>query len=371
MKKMTFTDNQILNILKQAENGVPVPELCREHGMATSTFYKWRAKYGGMDASLMARMKELEDENRRLKKMYAEERLKAEVIQEAMGKKVVKASERKILAKEVVKQNRMAVSQACRTFCVSETCYRYEPILITENQIIAEHLIELTERQRNWGFGLCFLYLRNVKGHTWNHKRVYRIYCELSLNLRIKPRKRLKREKPEPLSTPKNMNECWSMDFMHNQLADGRCCRLFNVIDDFNREGLTIDVDFSLPAARVIRSLNQIIEWRGKPKSIRCDNGPEYISYQLASWAKKNKITLCFIQPGNPQQNAYIERFNRTVRYDWLSHYIYRDITELQDKATRWLWTYNHERPNMGIGGITPIQKLKLIQQQNSTPSFH
>lgn len=87
MKKTTFTDNQILTILKQAENGVPIPQLCREHGMANSTFYKWRAKYGGMDASLMARMKELEDENRRLKKMYAEERLKAEVIQEAMAKK--------------------------------------------------------------------------------------------------------------------------------------------------------------------------------------------------------------------------------------------------------------------------------------------
>lgn len=265
----------------------------------------------------------------------------------------------------------MPISQACRAFCISETCYRYKPRLSNENQLIADSLIELTEQKRNWGFGLCFLYLRNVKGYPWNHKRVYRIYCELSLNLRIKPHKRLKREKPVPLAVPQNINECWSMDFMHDQLADGRSCRLFNVIDDFNREGLTIDVDFSLPAERVIRSLNQIIEWRGKPKSIRCDNGPEYISHRLASWAKKNQITLCFIQPGNPQQNAYIERFNRTVRYDWLSHYIYDEMSELQDKATQWLWTYNHERPNMGIGGITPIQKLKLIQSQNSMPDFH
>jgi len=120
---------------------------------------------------------------------------------------------------------------------------------------------------------LCFLYLRNVKGFVWNHKRVYRIYRELELNLRIRPRKRLKRDKPDALAVPEEINECWSMDFMHDQLGDGRSFRLFNVIDDFNREGLTIEVDFSLPALRVIRALDRIIEWRGKPKRIRSDNG--------------------------------------------------------------------------------------------------
>ncbi|MGN4141035.1 IS3 family transposase, partial [Burkholderia gladioli] len=127
-----------------------------------------------------------------------------------------------------------------------------------ENGVIAEWLVKLTHNQRNWGFGLCFLYLRNVKGFVWNHKRVYRIYRELELNLRIKPRKRLMREQPEPLAVPQALNECWSMDFMHDQLADGRSIRLFNVIDDFNREGLCIEVDFSLPALRVIRSLDQV-----------------------------------------------------------------------------------------------------------------
>jgi putative transposase len=152
------------------------------------------------------------------------------------------------------------------------------------------------------------------------------------------------------LAVLKKENECWSMDFIHDQLADGRSCRLFNVIDDFNREGLIIDAYISLPAERVIRSLEQIIEWKGKPKAIRCDNGPEYISRKLADWAERNEITLLFIQPSNPQQNAYIKRSNRTVRYDWLSHYIYADIEEWQDRATSWLWTYNNERPNMGIG---------------------
>src|SRR5690606_341612 len=123
-----------------------------------------------------------------------------------------------------------------------------------------------------------------------NHKRVYRIYRELELNLRIKPRKRLVREKPEQLAVPGWINECWSMDFMHDSLSDGRSYRLFNVIDDYNREGLCIDVDFSLPALRVIRALDQVIEWRGKPKVIRCDNGPEYISAVLTSWAESRGI---------------------------------------------------------------------------------
>jgi putative transposase len=271
---------------------------------------------------------------------------------------VVAPSRRRDLAIKAVTDTRLSITLACTAFGISQTCYRYERRLSSENDEIADGLIRLTTNQRNWGFGLCFLYLRNVKGFGWNHKRVYRIYRMLELNLRIKPRKRLVREKPEVLQVPEVINDTWSMDFMHDQLSDGRCIRLFNVIDDFNREGLGIEVDFSLPTMRVIRSLNQIIEWRGKPKIIRCDNGPEYISHQFLAWAEKQGIKIEHIQPGNPQQNAYVERYNRTVRYDWLSHYLFESIQEVQDFATRWLWTYNHERPNMALGGITPMQKL-------------
>lgn len=139
---------------------------------------------------------------------------------------------------------------------------------------------------------------------------------------------------------------------------DGRSYRLFNVIDDFRREGLGIEVGFSLPALRVIRALEQIIEWRGQPKVIRCDNGPEFISHVTMAWAKQRRIKLEFIQPGNPQQNAYVERYNRTVRYSWLNQYLFETIKEVQDYATRWLWFYNHERPNKANGGLPPKQML-------------
>jgi len=264
------------------------------------------------------------------------------------------------MAKESVKAGKLNIRQACAAFDISQSCYRYTPKLATENARIADWLIRLTHNQRNWGFGLCFLFLRNVKGFGWNHKRVYRIYCELELNMRIKPKKRIKREKPEPLSQPMALNQAWSMDFMHDQLQDGRGYRLLNVIDDFNREGLAIEADFSLPAERVIRVLEQIIEERGVPEVIRCDNGPEYISNRLQTWALNKGVRLEYIQPGKPQQNAYVERYNRTVRYDWLSQYLFGSIDEVQEFATRWLWTYNNERPHTALGGYPPRAKLAM-----------
>ncbi len=138
------------------------------------------------------------------------------------------------MAKKALSNRKVNIRRICCIFTISETCYRYESKLQPENEVIADWLIRLTQNQVNWGFGLCFLYLRNVKGFGWNHKRVYRIYRELELNLRIRPRKRLKRDKPDALAVPEAINECWSMDFMHDQLGDGRSYRLFNVIDEVN-----------------------------------------------------------------------------------------------------------------------------------------
>ena len=264
------------------------------------------------------------------------------------------------MARWAVSERQMSIKMACITFCISQTCYRYNPILNDKNEEIADWLLRLTTAHKRWGFGLCFLYLRNIKGFGWNHKRVYRIYRELELNLRIKPRRRLVREKPEKLAAPELPNDTWSMDFMAYRLSNGSKFRTFNVLDDFNREGLGIEVDVSLPSLRVMRSLEQIIEERGKPKVIRCDNGPEYISGALANWAQERGIKLSFIQTGNPQQNAYVERYNRTVRHEWLEMNEFTSIEHAQEEATKWLWTYNNDRPNMAIGGITPAMKLAL-----------
>jgi len=282
---------------------------------------------------------------------------------------VVKPSQRKVLARSAVADYQISIRLACTVFGISETCYRYEGLRNAENERVADWLLRLTCAHKKWGFGLCFLYLRNVKGFGWNHKRVHRIYCELELNLRIKPRRRLVRKKPETLAVPDKPNVMWSMDFMADQLSSGRRFRTFNVLDDFNREGLGIEVDLSLPASRVVRSLEQIIEWRGKPEGLRCDNGPEYISGVVQNWADQHGIEINFIQPGKPQQNAYVERYNRTVRHEWLEMNEFNTIEEAQETATQWLWTYNNERPNMAIGGITPAMKLAQTAKLNQSTS--
>lgn len=159
------------------------------------------------------------------------------------------------MAKWVVTHRGISIRQACEFLCISESCYRYTPILREENALIAQWLLKLTDTYKRWGFKLCFLYLRNVKGFSWNHKRVYRIYRELELNLRIKPKRRLKRDRPLEVGTATAINQVWSMDFMSDSLSDGRTLRAFNVLDDYSREGLGIEVDLSFPAVRVIRSL--------------------------------------------------------------------------------------------------------------------
>jgi len=262
------------------------------------------------------------------------------------------------MAKEVVQQRGVAIRLACAVFTISESCYRYQSQLNAENEQIANWLIRLTDNNGSWGFGLCYLFLRNVKNFAWNHKRIYRIYRKLELNLRIKPRKRLMRDKPDVLAVPQGINQVWAMDFMHDSQEDGRNIRLFNVIDDFNREALGIEVEFSLPSERVIRSFMQITSWRGKPEVIRCDNGPEHISSTIQRWTLECGIRFEYIQPNKPQQNAYVGRFKRTVRYEWLSQYYWTSIEEVQDFATRWMWSYNHDRLHMALGGFTPKQHL-------------
>jgi len=196
------------------------------------------------------------------------------------------------MAQNIVIERSVTIRFACVCMGVSESCYRYQTKLSSENALIADWLLRLTQTYKRWGFGLCYLYLRNVKGFGWNHKRVYRIYRELELNLRIKPRRRIKRDKPDELSVPTAINQVWSMDFMSDSLENGSKLRTFNVMDDYNREALTIEVDRSLPSKRVIRALEQVIEWRGKPAALRCDNGPEYISGEMVNWANENRITV-------------------------------------------------------------------------------
>lgn len=176
----------------------------------------------------------------------------------------------------------------------------------------------------------------------------------MKLNIRRRAKRRLPDRVKQPLTIPDAPNQMWSIDFMSDSLADGRKFRLLNIMDDFNRESLAIEVDTSLPSPRVIRVLNRLIENRGKPANIRTDNGPEFISHQLQQWCKHNKITLQYIQPGRPMQNAYIERKNGSLRRELLNAYLFYSLAEVRAMSEEWRIDYNTERPHKSLGYLSP-----------------
>jgi len=246
--------------------------------------------------------------------------------------------------------------QACAAVGLPRSVYHYEPRPTRDGPII-KLLLELAWQRPEQGFGKLFKRLRRL-GHGWNHKRVYRIYCALKLNKRRKGKKRLPTRCPAPLVAPEAMNECWSADFMSDALWGDRRFRTFNVVDDFNREGLAIEVDFNLPAPRVVRTLDRIVAERGYPLKLRLDNGPELISVTLADWAEDHGVTLEFIKPGKPMQNGFIERFNRSYREAVLDMFVFQSLAEVREQTEKWLKEYNEERPHESLGHLTPREYL-------------
>lgn len=266
----------------------------------------------------------------------------------------MRPAERRALAQEAVASHGVSMRRACTLHMISQGCYRHQPMSGRDDEI-KDVIQRLAATHPRWGFGLMFGWMRN-KGYSWNHKRVYRVYRELEMNLRIKPKRRVPSRNPEPLSVPDEPNQCWSMDFMSDSLTNGASFRTLNVIDDFNREVLHIEADISLPAERVIRALGMAIEQYGYPRRIRVDNGPEFISRALEQWAQDREISIEFIKPGKPTQNAYVERFNRSFREEVLDVYAFSDLDEVREKATWWMWIYNRERPHKALAGKTPWQ---------------
>jgi putative transposase len=242
---------------------------------------------------------------------------------------------------------------------LSRTVYFYKPKL-AEDEEVKHVLRELANKYCRYGFKKMFHKIRQ-NGHRWNHKRVYRVYCDMQLNLRCQPKKRLPKREKMALMQPDQMNRSWSMDFMSDALMTGTRFRTVNVIDDCNREALGIKASTSLPAKRVIEFLDFIEFSRGYPMQLRVDNGPENISKEMQAWAKKQGVHIHYIQPGKPAQNAYIERFNRTYREEVLDMYLFKNIADVQAITDQWMVEYNNERPHESLGNLSP---KKFIEKQ-------
>ena len=271
----------------------------------------------------------------------------------------------------LTKEEQLSNRKACGLMGLSRTTYQYKRKAKDDGEV-QEALTTLTTRHPAIGYWQCCYRLWN-KGHQWNHKRIYRVYTEMKLNIRRRAKKRLPQRVKQPLTIPTTPNQVWSIDFMSDSLTDGRRFRLLNILDDFNRESLAMEVDTSLPSLRVIRVLEKLINERGCPSNIRCDNGPEFISHKLEEWCThpSRRISIQFIQPGRPMQNAYIERKNGSIRRELLNAYLFGSLAEVRILSEEWRTDYNTERPHKSLGYLSPFKYAELQKDQAalSTPA--
>jgi len=268
----------------------------------------------------------------------------------------------------LVTEEQLPVSRACAAVALSRAAY-YRPTNDWQNRDadVIGVLNALIDRHARWGFWKCYDRTR-LDGHRINHKRLYRVYCLMKLNLPRRTKKRLPPRQPQTMTVPTIPNHLWALDFMSDSLCSGRCYRLLNVLDEGMREGLAIEVDTSIPALRVIRVLENVAAWRGYPSGIRCDNGPEFIAESFVTWCNDHGIAIHYIQPGKPNQNAFIERFNRTLRNDVLDLYLFETLDEVREVTHQFLIDYNEHRPHDSLNGIPPrVFRERLLTAGSST----
>lgn len=254
--------------------------------------------------------------------------------------------------------------QACKLVKLPRTTCAYTP-RPKDDGTVQDKLDLLTQKHPNIGFWSCYYRLRN-RGEGINHKRLRRVYRAMNLHIRRRPKRRLPDRIKLPLVVPTGANQCWSLDFMSDALTDGRKFRVLNIIDDFNRESLQIEVDTSLPALRVQRVLDNVVAQRGLPGNIRSDNGPEFISHLMEQWCEDNKVSWHYIQPGKPTQNAFIERQNGSMRRELLNAYQFDSLKEVRAMCSEWQRDYNSERPHKALGYLSPVTYAQ--RRLNSEP---
>jgi putative transposase len=266
----------------------------------------------------------------------------------------------------LVKQHSMSIASACRITRFARSSYYRAPIdWIQRDAPIREALKALLEHRPNRGFWKCRKQLKR-QGHDWNHKRIYRIYTAMGLNLRRKAKKRLPKREHASLYVPPRPNVVWSADFVSDSLICGKRFRLFNVIDDFNRECVHIEVDTSITSRRLVKVFEQLEVSHGLPEILRTDNGPEFLGEIFVDWLREKGVILQYIQPGKPNQNAYIERFNLTMREDLLDPNLFLRVRDVREGAYWFAQEYNEERPHDSLQDMTP-KEVKENYVRNST----
>ncbi|WP_414441765.1 IS3 family transposase [Burkholderia sp. 22PA0106] len=330
MKKSRCTEEQIAFALKQAELGTTVTEVCRKMGISEATFYDWKKKYGGLGVSELRRLKQLEEENARVKRMVADLSLDKQMLQEVVQKKPMKPARKRALADFLIQAYHVSIRRATAVLQLRQATYFYQPHP-RDDRAERQRIRDIAETRIRYGVERIHVLLRR-EGWLINHKKTYRIYCEEKLNLRRKrPRRRVaaahRMERPE-IST---VNTCWSMGFVADQLFNGQKICALTVVDNFSRESVAITVDYALKAADVVATMNHL-------KS----------------------------RPGKPTDNAFIESFNGSLRDEYLNVHGFLSLDDAWEKIEHWRQDYNEFRPHSSLGDLTPCEfRLARLEAGN------
>jgi len=265
---------------------------------------------------------------------------------------VVKPASRKRLVGYLQEQYHVSQRRACRVIPISRKAVQYVPQRPQQDARLITRLKALGEQYPRYGYLMLHGLLR-AEGMVENRKRTYRLYTELGMQVRTKRRKKLVRPRV-PMAVPTRPNERWSMDFVHDQLADGRRIRVLNIVDDYSRVCVGQLVDLSISGVRLVRYLNQLRETRGLPRTVVLDNGPEMTSKAMFFWSQEARVKLHFIQPGKPTQNAIVESFNGRFRDGCLNQQWFRDLADARRIIDDWREHYNMTRPHSSLGYMPP-----------------
>ena len=264
------------------------------------------------------------------------------------------------MATEIKEEEDLSVARAFRIISLDRSINYYRSV--KDDSEVEEKLRWYAQKLPARGFPEYYKRIRK-EGIKWNHKRVRRVYQKLGMAHRRKVKRRIPNPEKQVLLQPIRPNLTWSIDFMQDRLENGRKFRTLNIIDDYNRQSLAIEINYSFPSIRVVEALERLIEWRGKPEEIRSDNGSEFIAKVFNDFCKNSGIKSIKIQKGKPTQNGYIERFNRTYRENVLDLHIFENIQQVRDITEEFMDDYNYNHPHDSLGNMTPIEFMERKQK--------
>lgn len=245
---------------------------------------------------------------------------------------------------------------------MSASALRYQP-RADRNGVLRERIIALAQRHRRYGAGMIYLKLRQA-GELVNHKRVERLYALERLQVRRRRRKKIPVSERQPLIRPGSPNEVWSADFVFDRIASGRTLKCLVIVDDATHEAVAVVVEHCMGGNHLVRILDGICSLRGRPAVIRTDNGKEFTGKAMLTWAARNGVALRLIEPGKPNQNAYVESFNGRLRDECLNEHWFVTLAQARAVIERWRHEYNHERPKRVLGGLTPVEYARRLTEK-------